>query len=154
MKLTDHLPPNLVKVPLAAKDKIAAITELVDLMLAAGVTTQREELLAAVLEREKQRTTGIGRGFAIPHAKSDAVGQLVIALGRPAQPLEFGAIDGLPVQLIALLASPTKATSTHIQALAKLSRLVTNASVMESLLTAKSPERLHQIIAQNDVNSQ
>jgi mannitol/fructose-specific phosphotransferase system IIA component (Ntr-type) len=154
MKLTDHLPPQLVKVPLLAKDKTAAITELVDLMISHGVSDDREQLLAAVLERESQRTTGIGRGFAIPHAKTDAVGRLVIALGRPAAPLDFGAIDGQPVRLIALLASPTKATSIHIQALAKLSRLVTNAAVMESLLSAASADRLHQIIADNDVNSQ
>ncbi|MEK6643976.1 MAG: PTS sugar transporter subunit IIA [Planctomycetota bacterium] len=151
MKLTDHLKLPLVKVPLSAKDKIAAITELVDLVVASGATSQREALLASVMERESQRTTGIGRGFAIPHAKCDAVSELVIALGRTSQPLDFGAIDGKPVELIAFLASPTKATSLHISALAKLSRLVINSSVMESLLAAKTAERVFQIISDNDI---
>lgn len=154
MKLTDHLRLPLVKVPLAAKDKISAIAELVDLVVASGATKDRETLLASVMERETQRTTGIGRGFAIPHAKCDAVSELVIALGRTSQPLDFGAIDGKPVELIALLASPTKATSLHISALAKLSRLVINATVMESLLSAKSAEQVFKIISDNDQNSQ
>ena len=153
MKLTEHLTPALVKVPLSANDKTQAITELVDLMVTAGVTKQRDQLLAAVLERESQRTTGIGRGFAIPHAKTDAVGQLVIAFGRTAKPLDFGAIDGAPVQLVALLASPTKDTSKHIQALARLSRLAITPAIRDGLLAAKTPEALYQIIAANDAST-
>ncbi|OQY97233.1 MAG: hypothetical protein B6D36_18815, partial [Planctomycetes bacterium UTPLA1] len=67
MKLTDHLTPNLVKIPLVATDKTAAITELIDLIDAAGLLSAREPLLQSVLTRENQRSTGIGRGFAIPH---------------------------------------------------------------------------------------
>ena len=150
MKLTEHLTPALVKVPLLATEKIAAITELVDLLVASGATKQRDTLLAAVLERESQRTTGIGRGFAIPHAKTDAVSQLVIAFGRTSKPLDFGAVDGAPVQLIALLVSPTKETSKHIQALARLSRLAMTPAVREGLVAAKTSDALYQIIAAND----
>ena len=150
MKLTEHLTQALVKVPLAAADKSQAITELVDLMVAAGVTKNRDALLAAVMERESQRTTGIGRGFAIPHAKSDAVGQLVIAFGRTSQPLDFGAIDGAPVQLVALLASPSKETSKHIQALARLSRLAMTPAVRDALIAAKTASAFYDIIAAND----
>ncbi|HUN79916.1 MAG TPA: PTS sugar transporter subunit IIA [Phycisphaerae bacterium] len=150
MKLTEHLTPSLVKVPLNASDKVQAITELVDLMVANGVSRDREPLLAAVLERESQRTTGIGRGFAIPHAKTDSVHQLVIAFGRTAKPLDFGAIDGAPVQLIALLASPSKDTSKHIQALARLSRLAITPAIRDGLLAAKTADAAYQIIAAND----
>src|SRR5260221_6754625 len=149
MKLTEHLTPALVKVPLLATEKIAAITELVDLLVAAGATKQRDTLLAAVLERESQRTTGIGRGFAIPHANSAAVSKLVIAFGRTSKPLDFGAVDGAPVQLIALLVSPTKETSKHIQALARLSRLAMTPAVREGLVAAKTSDALYQIIAAN-----
>lgn len=150
MKLTEHLTPALIKVPLAATDKKSAIAEMVDLLVKGGVTEARDTLLAAVMERENQRTTGIGLGFAIPHAKTDAVKALVIALGRTAQPIDFAAIDGKPVNLIALLVSPSNATSQHIQALARLSRMVTSASLLQKLLDAPDAQALYDLIAASD----
>lgn len=149
MKLTDHLPIELVKVPLDATDKTQAITLLVDLLAKEGLTDKRDQLLEAVLEREAQRTTGIGRGFAIPHAKCDAVKKLVIAFGRPTQPIDFAAIDGQPVGLIALLVSPTSETSTHIKALATLSRLVTNDKILTGLLQAEHADAFYDIIVKS-----
>ena len=153
MKLTEYLPPSLVRVPLRATDKSQAITELVDLLAEQGFTDGRDQLLDAVLEREAQRTTGIGRGFAIPHAKCDAVDRLAVAFGRAAEPIDFGAIDGQPVSLVALLASPTNATSLHIQALARLSRMVTNEAILDALLSAEDAAALHRVIAENDTAS-
>ncbi|HVP12594.1 MAG TPA: PTS sugar transporter subunit IIA [Phycisphaerae bacterium] len=152
MKLTDHLTAALIKVPLSAADKTQAITELVDLLTAQGCTRARDRLLAAVLQREAQRSTGIGRGFAIPHAKCDAVDRLVIAFGRAPRPLDFDAFDGQSVTLIALLASPPNATSVHIQALARLSRLVTTGTVMDALLAAKTADEFYTIVAENDID--
>lgn len=153
MKLTDYLSLPLVKVPLDATDKTQAISELVDIVHEQGLTEARELLLDAVIEREAQRTTGIGRGFAIPHAKCDAVNRLVIAFGRAGEPIDFAAVDGQPVNLIALLASPTNATSTHIQALAKLGRLVTNDTILEGLLSAETADAFYNIIAKSDAES-
>jgi len=150
MKLTDHLPKALIKVPLPATDKTEAITQLVDLLVEQGHTEKRDRLLQAVLEREAQRTTGIGRGFAIPHAKTDAVKKIVIAFGRPAKPIDFAAIDGQPVSLIALLVSPIHATSTHIGALTCLSRLVSNGQVLDSLLFAADADEVYDIISSNN----
>lgn len=150
MKLTDHLPKALIKVPLQATDKTQAITQLVDLVAEHGYTEKRDLLLQAVLEREAQRTTGIGRGFAIPHAKCDAVQKIVIAFGRPAEPINFAAIDGQPVSLIALLVSPINATSTHIGALTSLSRLVSNGRALQGLLSAANADEVYEIISSND----
>lgn len=150
MKLTEHLTPALIKVPLVATDKKSAIAEMVDLLVQGGVTEARDALLAAVMERENQRTTGIGLGFAIPHAKTDVVKGLIIALGRTAQPIDFAAIDGKPVNLIALLVSPSNATSQHIQALARLSRMVTSASLLQKLLDAPDAQALYDLIAASD----
>ncbi len=149
MKLTDHLPKELVKIPLDAADKTQAITHLVDLLAEQGLTNERDLILEAVLEREAQRTTGIGRGFAIPHAKCDAVKKLVIAFGRPTEPIDFAAIDGQPVGLIALLVSPTTETSTHIKALTTLSRLVTHAKILTGLLNAEHTDAFYDIIVES-----
>lgn len=150
MKLTDYLPQSLIKVPLPASDKTQAIGILVDMLIEQGFAEKREPLLQAVLERESQRTTGIGRGFAIPHAKCDAVGKLLIAFGRSEEPIDFAAIDGQPVRLVALLVSPTDETSTHLQALAKLSRLVMNDKLLSDLLEAKDGSAFYDVITEND----
>jgi len=149
MKLTDCLTPSLIKIPLAAARKQAAIEELVDLLASSDATRDRDALLRAVLEREAQRTTGIGLGFAVPHAKCDAVGRIQIAFGRTAEPIEFGSVDGKPVSLIALLTSPAAATSDHIQCLADLSRLVTNASVRDALLSAPDAASFYGVVEQH-----
>ncbi len=150
MKLTDHLPRSLIVVPLQVATKEQAITTLVDLLAAQGFTDKRDLVLRAVLDREAQRTTGIGRGFAIPHAKCDAVSKLVVAFGRPTELIDFAAIDGRPVKLVALLVSPTNETSSHIQTLAKLSRLVTNDRVLAALLGAADADAFYRVITEND----
>ncbi len=150
MKLTEFLPLQLVRVPLVARDKTQAITELVDLLAEHGRTAARDQLLDAILERESQLTTGIGRGFAIPHAKCDAVERLAIAFGRAAEPIDFEAIDGKPVSLIALLASPTNATSLHVEALATLSRMVKNEAALDALLSAQTAEEFYKVIVDNE----
>jgi len=150
MKLTEHLTPGTIRVPLVATDKMQAITKMVDVIIEQGLARNREELLAAVLERESQRTTGIGRGFAIPHAKSDSVTKLVLAFGRLAEPIDFASIDGQPVSLVAMLVSPTHATTLHIQALARLSRMVTNEAILDALLSAQSADAFYKVISDND----
>jgi len=150
MKLTEYLTPATIRVPLVATDKMQAITRMVDVIIEQGLARNREELLAAVLERESQRTTGIGRGFAIPHAKSDSVTKLVLAFGRLAEPIDFASIDGQPVSLLAMLVSPTHATTLHIQALARLSRMVTNEAILDSLLSAQSADAFYKVIAEHD----
>lgn len=150
MKLSEFVTPALVKVPLAATDKVGAITELVDLLASSGLTRARDRLLAAVLERESQRTTGIGRGFAIPHAKCDAVDRLAMAFGRLSTPIDFAAIDRQPVSLMVLLASPTNAMGAHIQALARLSRMVTNEATLDALLSAQDSRAFYEALIRGD----
>jgi fructose-specific phosphotransferase system IIA component len=147
MILTEILKPSCVKVPLDATDKKSAIFELVDIMESANLVRDAESLKAAVWTREQTRTTGIGHGLAIPHGKCDSVTGLAMAIGRPSEPLEFAAIDQRPVRLIVLLASPPDRTSDHIQALAKISRLMTDADFREKLFHAESSEELYAMLA-------
>ncbi len=125
MNLTDLVPIECVRCPLQATDKKGAIDELVDVLAAAGKVTDAKALKEAVWQREQTRTTGIGHGLAIPHGKTPSMAGLAMAIGKPATPMNFEAIDGQPVKLIVLLASPPDKMSDHIQALAKVSRLMT-----------------------------
>ncbi len=149
MKITEVLDPNCIRIPLSSTDKTAAITELVDMLDSAGVLENRDSVLQAVLAREKTRSTGIGLGLAVPHGKSSGCRKLVIAIGKPKEPLEFGAIDGRPCQLIVLLASPVDETGPHIQALAGVSRIWQNESFRRAVMESTSSEQLFAAIEQH-----
>jgi fructose-specific phosphotransferase system IIA component len=146
MRLSDILHPNCVKVPLEAEEKHGAIDELIDVLAQQELVADPAPLKEAVWEREQTRTTGIGQGIAIPHGKSEGIDQLRCAIGKAAQPLEFGAIDGQPVDLIILLASPVDQTGPHIQALAKISRMLTEDTFRAALKQADSPKSLYDQI--------
>ncbi|NJL30748.1 MAG: PTS sugar transporter subunit IIA [Phycisphaerales bacterium] len=150
MRLTDILRPDCLKVPLAATAKQQAIYELVDLLADNGVVADREDLRAMVWQRENTRTTGIGHGVAIPHGKSVGAKSLVLAIGKTATPIDFAAIDGKPVELIFLLVSPPDQTGPHIQALAGISRMLTDASFRASVRNAKSAEELYKLIVDHE----
>jgi fructose-specific phosphotransferase system IIA component len=142
MTILDLIHPDTVKAPLESADKKGAIYELIDLLAAAGKVRDAEELKRVVWEREQQRSTGIGEGLAIPHGKSGTVRELVMAIGRPREPIDFDAIDRKPVRLIVLLASPPDKTSDHIQALGKISRLMSKVEFREAAYTAESSKDL------------
>jgi mannitol/fructose-specific phosphotransferase system IIA component (Ntr-type) len=150
MRLTEILKPQNIKIPLESKVKTEAIGELVNLLAANGDLTDPKKVLDAVLEREATRTTGIGNGLAIPHGKCTGTDHLVMAIGRPASPIDFQAIDGRPVNLIWLLSSPPDKTGPHIHALARISRLMTIDRFRQALSGAKTPEEMYEIIVQQE----
>jgi fructose-specific phosphotransferase system IIA component len=151
MRLTEILKPQNIKVPLEAKVKTDAIGELVELLAANGELTDPKKVLEAVLDREATRTTGIGNGLAIPHGKCTGTDHLVMAIGRPASPIDFQAIDGRPVNLIWLLSSPPDKTGPHIHALARISRLMTIDRFRQALTLAKTPQEIFDsIVAQEN----
>ena len=150
MRLTEILKPANIKVPLQAKVKNEAIAELVNLLAANGEVSDAKKVLEAVLDREATRTTGIGNGLAIPHGKCNGTDHLVMAIGRPATPIDFQAIDGRPVNLIWLLVSPPDKTGPHIHALARISRLMTMDKFRSALAAAKSSQEIFDIIVQQE----
>ena len=152
MRLSEILTASNIKVPLAATTKTDAIRELVALLTAIGDVTDPKKVLDAVLEREATRTTGIGNGLAIPHGKCQCTKHLVMAIGRAANPIDFQAIDGRPVSIIWMLASPPDKTGPHIHALARISRLMTIDKFRAALLQAKTAQEAFDIIIQQEAS--
>lgn len=150
MNLLDILSLECVRAPLRATDKKSVIDELVDLLAEAGKVESPGPLKDAVWTREQTRTTGIGHGLAIPHGKSPAMKQLAMAIGKPPAPMDFEAIDGQPVQLVVLLASPPDRTSDHIQALARISRLMTMDEFRERIYAAASAEAIYDLLREQE----
>jgi len=146
MILTQILQPDCFKVPVESRDKEAVISELVDLLDAKGLLSDRGSVLEAVLTRERTQSTGTGAGIAIPHGKCNAVKELVIAIGIAHDPIEFNSIDGKPVTILILLVSPADQTGPHIQALATISRLMLNEEFRQKLEKVASAEEAYALL--------
>lgn len=150
MILTHILQPACVKVPLEGREKNSAITELVDLLDKNGLVQDRQTVLDAVFTRERTRSTGIGSGIAIPHGKCGAVRELVMALGITPDPIDFDSVDKKPVSLVILLVSPVDQTGPHIQALARISRLMLDEDFKKALESAPSAKAAYDLMSQRE----
>lgn len=150
MNLLDILTPECILAPLKSADKKGVIDELVDLLAELGKIPDAEILKQAVWSREQTRTTGIGQGLAIPHGKAPGMRALAMAIGRPAEPLDFESIDGNPVRLVVLLASPPDRTSDHIHALARVSRLISMEAFRRKIYEANSPQEIYDLLASQE----
>ena len=146
MILTKILQPNCVKVTIEGKDKTAVIAELVDLLDSAGLLQNKDSALDVVMKREKARSTGIGSGIAIPHGKCKDVKELVMAMGIIAEGIDFQSVDEKPVKIVILLVSPTDKTGPHIQALAKISKLMLDGDFKEKLEQSPSAQHAYELL--------
>jgi len=150
MLLTQILQLNCVKVPLEGKDKESVITELVELLDTNGLLLDKTAVLDTVFTRERTRSTGIGSGIAIPHGKCKAVKELVMALGLTFEPIDFDSVDGKPVKIIILLVSPADQTGPHIQALARISRLLLDEQFRSAVECATSSEQVFELLSKKE----
>lgn len=149
MRLSELLTPARIRVPLHATDKEGVLRELVNVV--AGGNGSSEEVLCAILEREKQFPTGIGYGVAVPHGKTPALSALVVAAGTTPAPVPYETIDGEPVRLFFLLAGPESAAGAHVKALGRISRLVRREPVRGRLLAARTPDEFYRALCAAEV---
>lgn len=150
MNLLDIITEECVVAPLAATDKRGVIDELIDCLAGQGKVSDADALKEAVWTREQTRTTGIGHGLAIPHGKCPSVKELAIAIGKPAEPMDFEAIDDQPVQLVVLLASPPERTSDHIQALARVSRMISIEDFRRKVYDAETTTEIFELVREQE----
>jgi PTS system nitrogen regulatory IIA component len=134
--------PRLVfhRLPGTGRDEVLA--EFAARLAAAGAIPDAADLVARLLKRERDGCTGVGRGIAIPHCRLDALEGEVVAFATTERPIAFGSPDGVPVDLIFLVASPTRAAAAHLQAVARVSRLLRRSGLADSLRAARSRDEL------------
>jgi PTS system fructose-specific IIA component/PTS system nitrogen regulatory IIA component len=104
------------------------------------------------MSREELGSTGIGKGVAVPHAKHECVQGLVVAFGRSQKGIEFSALDGQPVHLVFLLLSSKDVSGQHLEALARVARLVRDDRFCRFLREAKSRKELADILLEADAH--
>jgi PTS system nitrogen regulatory IIA component len=145
MHLTDFLDFDTIRVDMAAGTKRQLLNQLAQLA-AARLGLDPAEVADAVGERERLGSTGFGGGVAIPHGKLAGLDRVFAMVVRLAQPLDYKAIDGTPVDLVFLLLSPPDAGAEHLKALAAVSRLVRHATIVEQMRTARSRDALAAVL--------
>jgi Kef-type K+ transport system membrane component KefB/mannitol/fructose-specific phosphotransferase system IIA component (Ntr-type) len=131
---------------LNGQTKEQIITEMVDLLASQGRLLDRDMVLADVFERERTMETGMEHGVALPHAKTDGVNCLEVAIGIKKEGIDFGAIDGEKSRLFILIVSPKKAAGPHISFLAGMSALLINQDFCEELINAASPGHVLELL--------
>ena len=138
MKLSKFCEEDLMSFDLQGQTKAEVIKELVALTAQSSLVRDREELLAAVYDREKLVTTGVGYGVAFPHAKTRAMKGIVIVFGRSEVGVDFEAMDKKPVHLFFMIAAPEDAIGAHLNVMARLSYIMKSEKNRERLMRAKT----------------
>lgn len=145
MKICEILQVGKIISSLQGKEKTDVVNELVDLFKDDDRVKDLEELRNAVHEREKIMSTGVGKGFAIPHAKTNSINEIVAAFGKLDEPIDFQALDEQPVNLVFLLVVKENLVGPHIKLLSRISRMMNKDEFRESLSKAKTAEEIYSL---------
>jgi PTS system nitrogen regulatory IIA component len=145
MHLAEFLDFDAIKTALPGGNKRSLLQQLANLAgnrlgLAAGVIS------ASLTEREQLGSTGFGHGVAIPHGKIEGLGRIYCLFVRLAEPIDYKAIDGRPVDLVFLLLSPPDAGAEHLKALAAISRVTRHVPTLEQMRGARSRDALAAVL--------
>jgi Kef-type K+ transport system membrane component KefB/mannitol/fructose-specific phosphotransferase system IIA component (Ntr-type) len=143
--LSDYLKPELLEPELKGTKKTEIICELLELLASRGLVRDIDQASKAVLDREAQMSTGMEEGIAIPHGRTDAVDNLVCALGIKREGVDFGSADGKPSRIFLLVLTPQTGADPYLQFVVSVMRVL-DAQGRARVLSAKTREELHEIL--------
>jgi fructose-specific phosphotransferase system IIA component len=152
MKISDILEEKLVVTNLAGSTKEEIIEALITLVGQSPKVLDKEKVRAAIFEREKIMSTGVGNGFAIPHGKTDAVSDIVAAFGVTAQPIPYQSLDDRPVRLVFLLVGKDNLVGPHIKLLSRISRLMNKEEFRNKLMETQTPKEVITTFRQEEAS--
>ena len=152
MNITHILDEDSIIAELTSRDKKGVLEELVSVLVEHGRLHDKEKPVQVLLERERLGSTGIGDGIAIPHGKLKEIKSIICSFGRTKAGVDFQSIDEKPTHLFFLLLAPEDSASEHLQALARLSRLLKDDQLRRRLMEANSKEEIYRIIVEEDAH--
>jgi PTS system nitrogen regulatory IIA component len=147
MHIKDFLAPANVAIDVRANDKAGLLKDL-SARAAAALTLAKGHLSSEIEKRDELGSTGIGGGVCIPHARLRDVKKPFGMLVRLKQPIDFHAIDNLPVDLVFLLVLPASSQLDQLNALAAVARKLRDANVVKKLRAAADAGELYQVISE------
>lgn len=148
MNLADILTRDLINPDLKAKTRWEAIDELIDFLISQQKIKpeDRPAIINVVKKRETSMSTGIGFGIGIPHASTDLIYEVVGALGRSKQGINFDALDNQPVKLVMLFLVPQGQFQKHLHTLANIAKLLHNKDFRHALEESPDADAMMKII--------
>ncbi len=152
MKLANLLMDRRINVDLKATSKEEAVRELLDMIRREGVELEYDEVLRSIWEREEVENTSYGRGFAFPHARTDAVKELYILVGVSKTGLQDKTPDEVPVHVVCLLLTPSTIAKLYLQTLSGLSAFARTAGTLERVCSINNPRDLIKLISDANVS--
>jgi len=150
MKIADILNEKVIVTNLPGTTKTEIINAMIDLAATNEKVIDKEKMRAAIFEREKIMSTGVGSGFAIPHGKTDAVQDIVAAFAITDQPIDYQSLDDQPVRIVFLLVGRDNSVGPHIKLLSRISRLMNKEEFRKRLIEAESPGEVLKIFTQEE----
>lgn len=152
MKISDILTEDLVVTHLEGNSKRDVIDAMVDIVARSPKVQDVEKVRAAIFEREKIMSTGVGNGFAIPHGKTDAVTDIVAAFAVTAEPIDYESLDEKPVRLVFLLVGKDNLVGPHIKLLSRISRLMNKEEFRNRLLQVPTSREILDLFRQEEAS--
>jgi PTS system fructose-specific IIC component/PTS system nitrogen regulatory IIA component len=146
MFLHEVFPPKLIKIGLEAEDKDEVFEEMADLFCQVENTNVRQEILKAINDRESKMSTGIHKGIAVPHGKTNALQSMRGILGISRKGIDYDALDGQPVYILFMLLAPQKDSEMHLRLLKRLAGLLDNPQFYTELLVQTDSTSAHGVI--------
>ena len=127
-----------------SKDEI--LCEMLDLLEKSGKINDKKAVLNALIEREKSMSTGLGNGIALPHARTDAVKEISVAIGIKKGGVDFASLDGKPAFIFVMIASPSSGQAPHMQVLSAVSGALMQEDIKTKLLEATTADEVINIL--------
>jgi fructose-specific phosphotransferase system IIA component len=150
MKLSDLLNEKVIIPELKGATKDEVINELINLFKDDQRVNNLDKVRTAVMEREKIMSTGVGKNFAIPHGKTDAIDDILCAFGKSNKPIDYQSLDSQPVYLVFLLVGKENLVSMHIKLLSRISRMMTKDNFRQKLINANTAEDIISIFREEE----
>ena len=147
MKISDILDARAVLPQLSATNKKQTLQSIAQ-HFAMLVAIDQRIIFETLLTREKLGSTGLGQGFAIPHGRISGLKQVTGLFAKLAQPIDYDAVDGKPVDLVFALLSPDHAGADHLTALAKISRVMRSPAAVSKLRATNTAEGLYAVLTE------
>ena len=145
-KIASLLSPETIQLDLQAREKVAALHEVAELLAHSKCISNFEAFFNEVLQRERVSNTALGHDVAIPHARTDQCSDILVAVGRSPHGIDFEAKDGQPVRLIFLIGTPKQMVTDYLRVVGNLARLLRQDDLRQRLLDAPDPATFIKII--------